>query len=68
MSVHLQQPEYHLWAYLGPKTADVCPEPDRREFSAVNSRKAPEANRMFVAWSLHHPGAELPERPAPQED
>jgi hypothetical protein len=24
MSVHLQQPKYHLWACLGPKTADVC--------------------------------------------
>lgn len=44
------------------------PEPDRRGFSAVNSRKAPEAIRMFIAWSLHRPGAELRERPAPQED
>lgn len=44
------------------------PEPARREFSAVNSRKATEAIRMFVAWSLHRSGAELRERPAPQED
>jgi hypothetical protein len=44
------------------------PEPDRREFSAVPSGKAPEAIRMFVAWSLHRPGAELPERAVPQED
>jgi hypothetical protein len=40
------------------------PEPDRREFSAVCSRKAPEAIRMFVAWSPAPPGAELPNRPA----
>jgi hypothetical protein len=32
------------------------------------SRKAPEAIRMFVAWSLHRPGAELPKRPPPQQD
>jgi hypothetical protein len=34
----------------------------------VPSRKAPEAIRMFVAWSLHRPGAELPEWPPPQQD
>jgi hypothetical protein len=36
------------------------PEPDRREFGAVYSRKAPEAIRMFVTWSLHRPAPSSP--------
>ena len=38
------------------------PGEDWREFREIHGRKAPEAVRQFIAWSLHRPGAELPAR------
>src|ERR1039457_3656611 len=39
------------------------PGGDWRKSREINGRKAPEAVRQFIAWSLHRPGAELPARP-----
>jgi hypothetical protein len=44
------------------------PEPDRREFIAVHNRKAPEAIRMFVDWSLPAQGPSFPNGRRLRED
>ena len=38
------------------------PAGDWREFQALHGGKASEAVKMFIAWQLHRPGAQLPVR------